>query len=63
MRINFFNGKESKTASLIDYEMLKRREPILFQEMVYLYEDELNDFGQSFMIVRIVILRSSINSY
>ena len=40
----------------IDYARLKQREPILFQDHVVLYEDELHDSGVSQCDVRMVSL-------
>eukprot|EP01080_Neovahlkampfia_damariscottae_P005838 gene5838-9661_t len=40
------NEKEIKiTQELIDYELLKEKQPILFYEEIILYEDELHDNG------------------
>ena len=42
------------TSKTIDYEILKRREPILFYTSLSLYEDELHDHGHTGYTVKLV---------
>ncbi len=46
--------KEETTQEEIDYERLKRKDPILFYDDIILYEDELHDFGMCTVSVKYV---------
>jgi serine/threonine-protein phosphatase 2A activator len=46
------------TPARIDYELLKAREPILFYDTLLLYEDDLFDFGESKLSVKLRVMGS-----
>ena len=59
----FFRGEggvvePQPTARRIDYERLKRREPILWSKSVVLFEDDLFDMGMSKLSLRVRVMPS-----
>jgi type 2A phosphatase activator TIP41 len=50
------NVEVKETSETIDFEMLKRREPISFYNQMTLYEDELADHGCAEMTLRVRVM-------